>query len=66
VSEVGFLDKVILKLYDERCIDDRRFDTQPWWPARESAAQARWKAIASGQIVDDFDVTSEDNYTEFY
>ena len=65
-SELGFPDKAILKLYDRRWIDDRRFDEEPWSSARESAAQVRWKAIASGQIEDDFDDTSEDDYSELH
>lgn len=65
-SELWFTEKLILKLYDRRWIDDRRFDEQPWSPARESAAQARWKAIDSGEIEDDFDRTSEDDYDEHH
>src|SRR6266571_4074514 len=34
----------ILKLYDRKWIDDRRFDDEPWSPNREQAALARWKA----------------------
>ena len=45
----------VLKLYDRRWIDDRKFDDEPWSPAREEAARARWKAITSGELVDDFD-----------
>ncbi|KAF8512748.1 hypothetical protein BU17DRAFT_95979 [Hysterangium stoloniferum] len=54
----------ILKLYDRRWIDDRNFDDEPWSPAREEAAQARWKAIASGELLDDFDKLHPDDYTE--
>jgi hypothetical protein len=53
----------ILKLYDRRWIDDRKFDDEPWSPAREEAAQARWKAIGSGELVDDFDTMDPDDYT---
>jgi hypothetical protein len=53
----------VLKLYDRRWIDDRKFDDEPWSPAREEAAQARWKAIASGELVDDFDRLNPDDYT---
>lgn len=65
-SELGLPNKAILKLYDRRWIDDRRFDEQPWSPARELAAQARWKAIASGEIEDDFERMSEDDYNELH
>ncbi|KAF8804123.1 hypothetical protein BYT27DRAFT_6709699 [Phlegmacium glaucopus] len=53
----------VLKLYDRRWIDDRKFDDQPWSPAREEAAQMRWTATASGDLVDDFDTLSSDDYT---
>ena len=54
----------VLKLYDRRWIDDRKFDDEPWSPAREEAARARWKAIASGELVDDFDTLNPDDYTQ--
>ncbi|KAF8512743.1 hypothetical protein BU17DRAFT_53861, partial [Hysterangium stoloniferum] len=54
----------ILKLYDRRWVDDRNFDDELWSPAREEAAQARWKAIASGELVDDFDKLKTEDYTE--
>lgn len=54
----------VLKLYDRRWIDDRKFDDEPWSPAREEAARARWKAIASGELVDDFDTLNPDEYTQ--
>ncbi|KAF8523710.1 hypothetical protein BU17DRAFT_63648 [Hysterangium stoloniferum] len=54
----------ILKLYDRRWVNDRKFDDEPWSPTREEAAQARWRAIASGELVDDFDNLNPDNYTE--
>ena len=54
----------VLKLYDRRWIDDRKFDDEPWSPAREEAARARWKAIASGDLVDDFDTLNPDDYTQ--
>ena len=54
----------ILKLYDRKWIDDRKFDDEPWSPKREQAALARWKAIASGELVDDFDELNPDDYTE--
>ena len=54
----------VLKLYDRRWIDDRKFDDEPWSPAREEAARARWKAIASGELVDDFDMLNPDDYTQ--
>ena len=53
----------VLKLYDRRWIDDRKFDDEPWSLAREEAARARWKAIASGELVDDFDTLNPDDYT---
>ena len=54
----------VLKLYDRIWIDDRKFDDEPWSPAREEAARARWKAIASGELVDDFDTINPDDYTQ--
>jgi len=54
----------ILKLYDRKWTDDRRFDDEPWSPKREEGAQARWKAIASGELADDFDGLNPDDYTE--
>jgi hypothetical protein len=55
---------VVLKLYDRRWIDDREFDNQPWSPALEEAAQERWKAIVSGEIMDDFDTLDPDDYSQ--
>ena len=55
---------VVLKLYDRRWIDDRKFDDEPWSPAREEVARERWKAIASGELVDDFDTLNPDDYTQ--
>jgi len=57
-------ERAILKLYDRKWIDDRKFDDEPWSPKREQAALARWKAIASGELVDDFDEVNPDDYTE--
>ena len=57
---------VVLKLYDRRWIDDRKFDDEPWSPALEEAAQERWKAIASGEIIDDFDTLDPDDYTQLH
>ena len=57
-------ERAILKLYDRKWIDDRKFDDEPWSPKREQAALARWKAIASGELVDDFDEVNPDAYTE--
>ena len=54
----------VLKLYDRRWIDDRKFDDEPWSPAREEVARERWKAIASGELVDDFDTLNPDDYTQ--
>ena len=54
----------VLKLYDRRWVDDRKYDDEPWSPAREEAARARWKAIASGELVDDFDTINPDDYTQ--
>ena len=56
----------ILKLYDRKWIDDREFHETPWSPAREEAARARWKAIASGELVDDFDTLNPDDYTPLH
>ena len=53
-------------LYDRRWIDDRKFDDEPWSPALEEAAQERWKAIASGEIIDDFDTLDPDDYTQLH
>jgi hypothetical protein len=52
----------VLKLYDRRWIqvDNRKFDDEPWSPAREEVARACWKAIASGELVDDFDTLNRD------
>jgi hypothetical protein len=57
---------VVLKLYDRRWIDDRKFDDEPWSPALEEAAQERWKAIASGEIMDDFDTLDRNDYTQLH
>jgi hypothetical protein len=57
---------VVLKLYDRRWIDDRKFDDEPWSPALEEAAQERWKAIASGEIMDDFDTLDPNDYTQLH
>lgn len=57
---------VVLKLYDRRWIDDREFDAEPWSPALEEAAQERWKAIASGGIMDDFDTLDRNGYTQLH
>ena len=54
----------VLKLYDRRWIDDRKFNDEPWSPAREEAARMRWKAIASGELVDDYDTLNPDDYTQ--
>jgi hypothetical protein len=57
---------VVLKLYDRRWIDDRKFDDDPWSPALEEAAQERWKAIAFGEIMDDFDTLDPNDYTQLH
>ena len=51
-----------------RWIDHRRFDDEPWSPALEQAAQERcqWKAIASGEITDDFDALPRNHYTQLH
>ena len=53
-------------MYDCRWIDDRNFDDEPWSPALEEAAQEHWKAIASGEIMDDFDTLDPDDYTQLH
>jgi hypothetical protein len=63
-QQAGLPEKAVLKLYDRRWTDDRRYGENSWSPSRESAACARWRAIASGELKDDFEEISRDDWSE--
>lgn len=56
----------ILKVYDRRWIDDRDSNNAAWSPSREAAARERWKGIACGDRVDDYDTVEDNDFNEAY
>ena len=58
----GFPPELILKIYDPRFLDDRRFESyEPWTLATESLVVQKWK---QGQISDDFNIFDLDDDVE--